>query len=62
MVQAAADMAAAAPGLRICWRGLASGKPVRRRDKGGAGKPAGAVWALDGARHTSDNRQLAKRL
>jgi len=45
MVQAAADMAAAAPGLRICWRGLASGKPVRRRllrDKGGAGKPAGA--------------------
>ena len=46
MVQLQAAMAAAAPGLRICWRGLASGKPVQRRrlawvDKGGAGKPAG---------------------
>jgi len=26
MVQLQAAMAAAAPGLRICWRGLASGK------------------------------------
>jgi len=40
MTQTAA--AAAAPGLRVCSHGLASGKLDRLRDKGGAGKPAGA--------------------
>jgi len=65
MVQAAADKTAAAPGLRVSWRGLASGKPVRRRrlrDKGGAGKPAGVDVGPGWSSPHPRNRQLAGRL
>jgi len=59
MTQTAA--AAAAPGLRVCSHGLASGKLDRLRDKGGAGKPAGAgVGPGWSSPHRSDNRQLAQ--